>query len=681
MNMHWVDWTVIICMTAFFTFMAWYSRRYTRSAADFLAASRAAGRYLLTMSEGMACMGAVSIVAVFQMTYKVGFAAGWWAQIGMPVGLMLMLAGWIIYRYRETRALTLGQLLEMRYGRRFRIFAGTICWISGIVNFGIFPAVGANFFINYCGLAESYAIAGTGISLPTYHSLLVLLIGISLYFTFSGGQIAVLVTDFFQSFFCNVVLVTTLVILLIKFPLSQVFEGLLIAEPGKSMLNPFDAGGTEFSPAYFLIGMINFSIYNRLSWQGHQAYNSSAISPHEAKMAGVLAGFRSWGFMFSLTLLPLVAYLIMHHSDYSVWAGQITKTLSGIEDEQVREQMITPMTMTLYLPLGLMGAFAAVMFAAFISTHDTYLHSWGSIFVQDVLLPLRKKQQHLDPKKHMLLLRCSIIFVALFIFLWSCFFRPRQAILMYFAITGAIWMGGSGAVIIGALYTRWGKALGAYVALASSGILATAGMVCIRYWKDWFGEAAKFPLTAQEVFFGTMLVAVVCYVVFSLIGKRTHFNLDKLLHRGQYRVETDHKTADAVGSATKWNFKQAVGLTKEFTRFDKFVYWLTFYKSMIFFAAFLAMTAVALIMKLLDDPLTARGWGLYFRYSIWVTISTSFIIAIWLSVGGLRDVFRLFRALRRAKRDYTDDGLVTDHDFTEPDEPSSEDGQQPPLVD
>ena len=42
-------------------------------------------------------------------------------------------------------------------------------------------------------------------------------------------------------------------------------------------------------------------------------------------------------------------------------------------------------------PTGLLGLMCAAMLAAFISTHDTYLHSWGSILVQDVILPFRRK--------------------------------------------------------------------------------------------------------------------------------------------------------------------------------------------------------------------------------------------------------------------------------------------------
>ena len=59
--------------------------------------------------------------------------------------------------------------------------------------------------------------------------------------------------------------------------------------------------------------------------------------------------------------------------------------------DALRNQMRTPLAMAVMLPAGLKGLLCAAMLAAFISTHDTYLHSWGSIFVQDVAIPVRSR--------------------------------------------------------------------------------------------------------------------------------------------------------------------------------------------------------------------------------------------------------------------------------------------------
>ena len=655
MYMHWIDWAVVAVVAVFFIALAYSTKKYTQSTSDFLAANRLAGRYLLTLAEGVAGLGAVSIIARFQMVYKAGFAPNWWEQLQAPLLLMIMLTGWVIYRFRETRALTLGQFFEMRYGRKFRVYAASICWVSGIINFGIFPAVGANFFIHYTGMASHYSILG--LVLPTYHTLLIILLSLSLYFTFSGGQIAVLVTDFFQSFFVNIVLVTILVIVLLKFPLNQIFEGLQIAPEGKSLLNPFDAGDVEgFNPWYFLIGLFALVINTR-AWQGSQAYNVSAKTPHEAKMAGVLGQFRGFSLLWALTLLPLVAYMIMHHPDYTDWAAKVNATLADIPDEQVRDQMITPITMTLYMPVGLMGAFAAVMFAAFISTHDTYLHSWGAIFVQDVYLPWSGKQ--LDSKAHLRLLRISIFGVAVFIFLFSSLYRQTQDILLFFALTGAFWLGAAGVVIIGGLYTSWGTARGAFAALTAGSILATVGMVLEHYCEDWFGF--DFWLTGQEVYFFAMVVAWILYASLSLAeGKR--FNLNKMLHRGEYVVAADHAATAGRDLRHRWNWRTALGITDDFTKGDKFIYGFTIVKSLGLFSLWVIMTIAAMTVGVSTD-----GWATYHYYvNAMFFIALTFVVMVWLSIGGLRDVFRLYRDLREARRDFSDDGTVRDHDFELP---------------
>ena len=117
MNMHALDWAILGGLFVLLLVIAGLSSRLTRSVADFLAANRSAGRYLLTVAQGMSGLGAISIAANFEKYYQAGFGAIWWAQILAPISLLLALSGYVIYRYRETRAMNMALFFEMRYSR------------------------------------------------------------------------------------------------------------------------------------------------------------------------------------------------------------------------------------------------------------------------------------------------------------------------------------------------------------------------------------------------------------------------------------------------------------------------------------------------------------------------------------------------------------------------------------
>ena len=227
-------------------------------------------------------------------------------------------------------------------------------------------------------------------------------------------------------------------------------------------------------------------MYGTLGWQGSQGYNSSAKSAHEAKMGSVLAGFRGLPQGLFMFLVPVLIYVFMNHPDYQSVADSVNSSLAGLSTDTLRSQMRAPFVLSEVLPVGLLGAFAALMLAAFISTHDTYLHSWGSIFIQDVIMPFRAKP--FDKDTHLKVLRYSIYGVAVFIFLFSLLFQQNQKIALFFAITGAIFAGGSGAVIIGGLYWKRGTTTAAWAAMITGAVIAVGGIILKQISAEWLAD-------------------------------------------------------------------------------------------------------------------------------------------------------------------------------------------------
>ena len=444
MTLHWIDWTIIGTLLALLLGIAFLSKSLTRSVAYFLAGNRCAGRYLLTMADGMAGLGAISIAANFEQFYEAGFAAAWWGQILAPIGLVLALSGFVIYRYRETRAMTMAQFFEVRYSRRFRIFACILAFLSGILNYGIFPAVTARFIIYFCGLPEQIEVLGW--TLPTLAPVMLFLLSLALTLTLLGGQIAIIITDFLQGQFVQIVILISFFVMLSQISWSDLITGLQMAPEQASRINPFKQGETKgFNIAFFII-VAGLNIYGFKAWQGSQGYNAAPKSPHEAKMANILGMFRGQALFLLSMLVPLFVFAMLHLPEFSVQAAAVNETLASIDNPQIREQMRVPTGVGQLLPAGVMGLFAAMIIAAAVSTDDTYLHSWGSIFVQDVIMPFRNRP--LSRRAHLCLLRVAIFGVAVFAFVFSLVFPLSEYIFMYFQITGAIYLGGAGAVII-----------------------------------------------------------------------------------------------------------------------------------------------------------------------------------------------------------------------------------------
>ena len=690
MNLHLVDWLIVFVALVGMFYSVSFSSGLMKSVTDFLSAGRTAGRYLISVSSGVAGLGAISVVMFLEMGYIAGFSLAWWGLSQGIIILMLTMSGWVIYRFRSTRCLTLAQFFEKRYSRNFRIFTGIVAFTAGIINFGIFPAVGAQFFISYCGLPESF------IGIPVFPLVMIILLSISLYFVYTGGQIAVIIADFFQGIFATFVLIVVVLYLFFSVGWDQVSHSLeqtplkLAKEEitklqddeaymklsdqekekrkneidekyeNSSRINPFKTSNVEdFNFWYFLIGIIGI-MYGTMGWQGSQAYNSSAKSAHEAKMGSVLAGFRGLPQGLFFLLVPVLIYVFMNHADYASVAASVELSLQDLETDTLRSQMRGPIVLSTVLPIGLLGAFAALMLAAFISTHDTYLHSWATILVQDVIMPFREKP--FDKDTHLKVLRYAILGVAVFIFFFSLLFQQNQAIALFFAITAAIFAGGSGAVIIGGLYWDRGTTKAAWTAIIIGAFISVSGVLVKQISVEWLNDTSSYVqlknilefirnINGQEYWGISMGASAFAYVVVSVLDNSEPFNMDKLLNRGQYAIEGEKKI---INENTELGWKIFL-MGEEFTKGDKLIYILNYVWTGIWTLVFIVGTIYNLSNEVSD-----ASWMFFWRNYIYIFIVISLVIIVWFTVGGFHDLKIMMDKLKTEKRDHHDDGWVSE---------------------
>jgi solute:Na+ symporter, SSS family len=270
------------------------------------------------------------------------------------------------------------------------------------------------------------------------------------------------------------------------------------------------------------------------------------------------------------------------------------------------------------------------------------MHSWGSIIVQDVIMPLRKKP--FEPKQHLRMLRWAIVLVGVFAFFFSLIFKQAEYIFLFFAITGAIFAGGSGAVIIGGLYWKRGTTAAAWAAMITGSGIAVAGIIIHQFIPDFF-------INGQWFWGISMAAASLMYVGVSLLGKRQEFNFDKVLRRGKYAVQEESSVVSEVPSRG-WRM---LGMGKEFTRGDKIIYILNY----VWTGGWLLVFIVGTIYNLTHD-VSDESWLQFWHIYLYIHVVVSSAIILWFLIGGFRDLRKMNRRLGASDRDHRDDGYVAD---------------------
>ena len=640
-----IDWLLICVPLLGLLFVAIYTTKYMRGVVDFLSGGRMAGRYLLAVAKGEQGVGAVVFVAFFEMISKSGFVLAWWGWLSIPVTLVVSISGWVIYRFRETRALTLAQFFEIRYSKSFRVFTGILGFGAGLLNFGVIPVVGARFLTYFLGLPQTLSVSGW--TVETYIPLMALLLGISLALSLSGGLITLMITNCLEGMLSQVLFLVIIVSLLMMFSWGEISQVLQNRPPGESLLNPFDSMGLkDFNIWYVLMGLWG-GIYRTMAWQNQSAYSTAAVTAHESRMGSVMASWRGMGNGAVVTLLAVCAMTYLSHPDFAAQAVSVKAEVAQIAQPQIATQMTIPIAVEHMLPAGIKGVLCIILLMGVFGGDGTHLLSWGSLFIQDVVVPLRKKP--FEPKEHIRLLRWSMCGVALFAFLFGTFFKQTEYVMMWWVVTEALYVGGAGAAIIGGLYWKKGTTAGAWAGLLTGSGFVVGGILARQVWGN------GFPLNGAQISFFGSLLASLSYVGFSLLTCREDFNMARMLHRGIYAVESEKKFE--TKSRSRVSIGKLIGLDEHFTFGDKILAGGLFGWSMIWLAVFVVGTAWNLIA-----PWPMSVWSqFWFVVGIGIPVFFSLVTAVWFTWGGIRDMRLFFRRLKEERVDVLDNGMVVNH--------------------
>ena len=184
--------------------------------------------------------------------------------------------------------------------------------------------------------------------------------------------------------------------------------------------------------------------------------------------------------------------------------------------------------------------------------------------------------------------------------------------------------------------------------------MSIAGIICVQVWPLLYGH--DFPINGQWIFFGTIAACSLAYVLVSLVGSNKEpFNLERLLHKGKYAVARGHID---VREKPKL-YMRIFGITREFSRFDRFTTYIVVGWFILLFIVFVVGTLCGFIFEISSD-----AWAHFWYWYMWQMIEVLFVSTIWLTLGGLRDVRKMSSILSSQERGISDDGRVS-HDRDE----------------
>lgn len=544
--MNFLSWVIVLVPVVYIIGMAAYSRRYVRDMTDYLAAGRVAGRYVMSVGDLAAGLSVISLVAFVEQNYQTGLAIGFWGSITAPIWLWISLTGYCVYRFRETRCLSIGQFLEVRYSRRFRITAASIRTIAEILANAIGPAIAVRFFIYFLGIPQRFEVFGVTVS--TYVVLVGISLTLAILIIWPAGRISLLITDSLQGILCYPIFIVFTVFVIVNVSwFADVAPVMLDRPPGESFLNPMDVENLRDFNLFALFVTVFGGILNRAAWIGNDT-STVGRTPHEQKMAGILGTWRNG---FSSTMLVLIAIFVITFMLGSRFAGQahevrikLTEAVAQdvVDDPQTREAIQEAVT-GLPVPEHQIGvdppysrknnpdtAFFNAVHSSILShapetgIGNRIFQEFKSLYNQSMMpvllgtlfnpvlmglftllmimlllstdasrifnssstivqdLVLPMKKEAMDVEQHLAAVKRCSLLITILFFVISLFMTQLDYINMFTVIVTAVWLGAAGPIMVGGLYTRFGTTAGAWSSLFIGSGIPIIGLICQRNW-------------------------------------------------------------------------------------------------------------------------------------------------------------------------------------------------------
>ncbi len=442
MNLSAIDVVIIAVYILLVFFSGTLVKKYIKGIENFLVAGRSMGFYLGLISLMCTEIGMITYIYYAELGYKAGFAALVVAFPPVVAYLLLGKTGFVIKPLLEMKISTIPEFFSRKFSDGVRFYIGVIMAIGGILNFGVFPGVEANFINIVTGVPHDYILV-----------TMVVMLTIVLLYTLVGGMVSVIVTNYVQYALLSFGMVFITVYGLFDIGWDNIASA-VSSQLGEKGMNPFFPNALE---SQFGIG---FFIWQFLLWVailvGWQAISMRLFSSKNTKTGQRIYAWS--GLMFlSRAIMPIF------------WGIMALAVLGN----GVNSLDALPYFVLKVVPSGILGLIFAALLAASMSTYASYLLSWSSVVSQDIIGAIYKKivGKEASSKKQLLISRITMAAVMIFIIWWSLFHDMEGYLYFYLNMTAMLFIPGVLASVTLGLYWKKASTWGAYLGITLGAIL------------------------------------------------------------------------------------------------------------------------------------------------------------------------------------------------------------------
>lgn len=480
-----------------------YVRKFIKNMRDFVTAGRNLGLWLGIATMTGTELGLITVMYSAQKGFTGGFATFHIAMAALIVTFVVGLTGFIVYRLREMKVMTIPEFYEKRFDRKTRILGGIMMVLGGILNMGLFLKVGSMFLVGITGLSA------TSWALP---AVMIFLITLVLIYTVLGGMVSVVIADYVQFVVLSIGLLAITFMSISKLGWNNIFDTIQYTM-GTAGFDPTVAGGGfgwEYIAWMFFLGLVSCAIWPTAVARALSMENASVVKRQYM--------FTSVSYLIRF-LIPyfwgIAAFVfIINDATFSALffpAGYPAPDPLPAGTEAVDNLYGMPFFLGKILPAGFIGLVTAGMLAAFMSTHDSYLLCWSTSLTQDVIAPIaRSAGRPLTSRRKITLSRIFIVLIGGFVLYWGLFYKGSEDIWDYMAVTGAIYFTGAFALLLGGLYWKRASTTGAFMALIG-GLGAILGLTPVQ---DLLGIELSSARVGLLSVIGTILLMVIGSLLF-----------------------------------------------------------------------------------------------------------------------------------------------------------------------